>query len=104
RSGAESLYDAVHIACLDGGIVVDPTIFARAAAEAARVVGDHGAVGKVRRQRAEPAGVHGLADHEQRWTFVSRGQRAVDVIDDVGLGGYELVRLHRSIDVPQVEN
>src|SRR5439155_11024567 len=104
RSDAESLDDGMHIACLNGGRVLDLAVFADAAAEAARVIGDHGAVGEVRRQRTEAAGVHGLGDHEQRWTSVGGGQRAADVIDDVGFGGYKLVRLHRNIDFSQVEN
>src|SRR5207248_1626139 len=101
---AESLDDGVHIVCLDGGCVLDPAVFADAPAEAAGVIGDHGAVGEVRRQRAESAGVHGLGDHEQRWTSVGGGQWAADVIDDVGLGGCKLVRLHTCIDCSQVEN
>src|SRR5215467_5096272 len=56
--------NGVHIVCLDGGRVVDPAVFADATAEAAWVIGDHGAVGEVRRQRTEAAGVHGLGDHE----------------------------------------
>ena len=94
RAGVESPDDGVHIACLDGGCVVDPTVFADAAAEAARVIGDHGAVGEVRRQRAEAAGVHRLPDHEQRGASVGGGQRALDVVDDVGLAGIEGVRIH----------
>ena len=71
--------------------MVDPAVSAGAAAEAARVIGDHGAVGEVRRQRVEAAGGHGLADHEQRRASVGGGQRAVDVIGDVGVGGFESV-------------
>ena len=74
------------------GVVVDPAVLAGAAAEAARVVGDDGAVGEVRRQRAEAAGVHRLADHEQRRASVGGGQRAVDVVGDVDLGGFKHVR------------
>src|SRR5712691_6882735 len=97
-------HDGVHIVCLDGGSVDYLAIFADAAAEAARVIGDHGAIGEVRRQRTEAAGVHGLGDHEQWWASSSGGQRAVDVVDDVGLDGFKLVCRHMSIDFSLVEN
>src|SRR5205807_10390227 len=38
----------------------------------------------------------GLADHEQRWASVGGGQRATDVVDDVGLWGFEHVRRRHS--------
>ena len=47
RANAERLDHGVHVVRLDGGRVVDPAVLAGAAAEAARVVGDHGAVGEV---------------------------------------------------------
>ena len=46
RAGAERLDHGVHVAGLDRGRVVDPAVFAGAAAEAARVIGDHRAVGE----------------------------------------------------------
>ena len=70
---AQSTNHGVHIVCLDGGRVVHAAVFANAAADAARVIGDHGAVREVRRQRSEAAGVHGLGDHEQRWSSVGGG-------------------------------
>jgi hypothetical protein len=91
RAGAERLDDGVHILGLDRGRMVDPAVSAGAAAEAARVIRDHRAVGEVRHQRAEAAGVHGLSDHEQRRASVRGGERAVDVIGDVRLGGLEHV-------------
>ena len=75
---------------LDGGRVVGPAVVARAAAEAARVVGDDGAVREMRRQRAEAARVHRLADHQQRRAAVRGGQRAADVVDDLGAGCLEV--------------
>ena len=90
RAGVERLDDGVYVDCLDRGRMIDATVFAGAAAEAARVIGDHGAVGEVRRQRAEAAGGHGLTDHEQWWASVRGGQRAVDVIGDVGLVGLKM--------------
>jgi len=85
--------------------MVDPAVFASAAAETAWVVGDHGAVGEVRRQRSEAAGVHGLADHEQRWASVGRRQRAVYVVGDVDLGGFKHVRRrHGNVDPPVLRN
>ena len=89
--GAECLDDGVNVVCLDRGRIVDPAVSASAAAEAARVIGDHGAVGEVRGQRAKAAGGHGLTDHEQRWTSVGGGQRAVNVIGDVGPGRFKCV-------------
>ena len=47
RADAECFDHGVHVVRLEGGGVVDPAVFAGAAAEAARVVGDHGAVGEV---------------------------------------------------------
>jgi hypothetical protein len=89
RADAERLDNGVHVVGLDCGRVVDPAVSAGAAAESARVIGDHGAVGEVRRQYGEAAGVHGLADHEQRWPSVGGGQRAVDVLGEVYHGGFK---------------
>src|SRR5207249_1290299 len=94
----------VNVVRLDCRGVVDLAVFADAAAEAARVTRDDRAIREVRRQRAEAAGVHRLRDHEQRRASVRGGQRAMDVIDDVGPGGYKLVRRHISIDVSRVES
>src|ERR1039457_2497655 len=80
RADAESPDDSVHIVCMDGRHVVNSAIFAHAATETARVMGDHGAVGEVRCQRAKTAGVHRLPEHEHRWTTVGGGQRALDVV------------------------
>ena len=105
RAGAERLDDGVHVVRLDRGRMVDPAVLADAAAEAARVIPDHGAVGEVRRQRGEATGVHGLTDHEQRWASVGGGQRPVDVIGDVGLGGLKHVcRRHDGVDRSRIEN
>jgi hypothetical protein len=105
RADTERLNDGVYVVRLDRGRMIDPVVFAAAAAEAARVIGDHGAVGEVRSQRTEAAGVHRLADHEQRWASVSGGQRAVDVVDDIDLGGFKHVRLrHDNVDSLRVQN
>jgi len=45
-AGAECFDHGVHVAGLERGGVVDPAVFAGAAAEAARVIGDHSAVGE----------------------------------------------------------
>jgi hypothetical protein len=100
-AGGERLDDGVDVVRLDRGIVVDPGVLADAAAQAARVIGDHGPVGKVRRQGVEAAGGHRLADHEQRWTAVDGGQRAPNVVGDLGLGGFEHVRCHASTTTPE---
>jgi hypothetical protein len=47
RADAERLDDGVHVVGLERRRIVDPAVLAGAAAEAARVVGDHGAVGEV---------------------------------------------------------
>jgi len=73
RANAEGLHNGVHVIRLDRGRVVDPAVFAGAAANSARVVGDHGSLREMRRQRIEAAGGHGLADHEQRWAPVGAG-------------------------------
>jgi hypothetical protein len=99
-AGAERLDDSVYVGRLDRGRVVDPAVLADAAAEAARVIGHHGPVREVRRQRVEAAGVHRLGDHEQRWASVDGGQRATDVIGDLGLGGFEHVRRHDNTTAP----
>jgi hypothetical protein len=96
RTGAELLDHAVHILGLDGRRVVDPAIFARAAPDSARVVGDHRAIREVRRQRREAGGVHRLPDHEQRGPAVRRRQRAAHVIDDLGVRSDQLAGLHMS--------
>ncbi len=46
RANTERLDNGVRVLRLDRGRIVDPAVFAGAAAEAARVIGDHGAVGK----------------------------------------------------------
>jgi hypothetical protein len=84
RAGAERLDHGVHVVGLNRGRIVDPPVAAGAAAEAARVVRDHRAVGEVRRQRVEAAGRHRLTDHEQRGASVGCGQRPADVVGDVG--------------------
>ena len=89
RANAERLDNGVYVVRLDRGRILDPAVLAGAAAEASWVIGDHGAVGEERRQRTEAAGVHGLADHEQWWPSVGGGQRAVDVVGDVYLGGFK---------------
>src|SRR5207247_5249943 len=66
-AGAERLDDGVYVVRLDRGIVIDPAVLADAATKAARVIGDHGPVREVRRQRLEAAGGHRLADPGQRW-------------------------------------
>ena len=86
-----ALDDGVHVVRLDRGRMVDPAVLAGAAAEAARVIPDHGAVGEMRRQGGEATGVHGLTDHEQRWPSVGGGQRPIHVIGDVDLGGFKHV-------------
>ena len=63
-AGSERLDDGMDVVRLDRGRVVDPAVLADAAAETARVIGDHGPVREVRRQRVEAAGSHRLADHE----------------------------------------
>ena len=99
RAGAERLDDDVHVGGLDRGRIGHPAVLADAAAEAARVIGDHGAVREVRRQRGEAAGVHGLADHQQRWASVGGRQWAVDVIGDIGLGRFKDLHRHGSVDL-----
>jgi hypothetical protein len=100
RPGAARLDDGVHVVRLDRGRIVDPAVLARAAADAARVISDHGAVGKMRRQRGEATGLHGLTDHQQQWAPIGGGQRAMDVIGDVHLGGLQHVhRRHASVDL-----
>ncbi len=47
RADAERLDHGVHVIGLDRGRMVDPAVLAGAAAEAARVSGDHGAVGEM---------------------------------------------------------
>ncbi len=100
RAGAERLDDGVYVVRLNRGRIVDPAVLANAAAEAARVIGDHGPVREMRRQRVEAAGVHRLTDHEQRWAYVGGGQRATDVIGDVCPGGFEHVRCHATTTAP----
>jgi hypothetical protein len=105
RADAERVNDGVYVVRLDRGRMIDPVVFAAAAAEAARVIGDHGAVREVRSHRTEAAGVHRLADHEQRWASVRGGQRAVDIVGDVDLGGLKHVRLrHGRVDSLRVQN
>jgi hypothetical protein len=94
RPGTERLDDGVYVVRLDGGRVVDAPVPADAPAEAARVIRDHGAVGEVRRQGGEAAGVHRLPDHVEGWPSVDGGQRAADVVGDLGLGGFEHVSFH----------
>ena len=55
----ERLGNGVHVVRLDRGRVVDPAVFAGAAAEPARVIRDHGAVRELGRQRAKPLAVIG---------------------------------------------
>ena len=55
----------VHVVGLLLGGVVGAAVLARAPAEAARVVGDDGAVGEVRARASKSAGVHGLGDQQQ---------------------------------------
>src|SRR5262245_37852210 len=64
------------------------------ATSASAVVGDHGAVREMRRQRSEAAGIHWLADHDQRWVSIGGRQRAVDVVDEVDIGSLEHLRSH----------
>ncbi len=104
-AGVECLDKAMYVVRLDRGRMVDPAVLADAAAEAARVIGDHGPVREVRCQRGEAAGVHRLADHEQRWASVGGGQRATDVVGNVGPVGFERVHSrHDSFDRSRVEN
>jgi len=86
--------------------VVGPAVAAGAAAEAARVIRDHGAVGEVRRERAESARVHRLTDHEQRRAAVRGRQRAADVVGDLRPAGVEHVRRRRHVafDRSRAEN
>ena len=91
RADPERLDDGVHIIGLDGGRVVDAAVLAGAATEAARVIGDHGAIREMRGQGGEAAGLHGLSDHEQRRASVGAGWRSVDVVGDVDLGRLEHV-------------
>ena len=66
RAGAKRDDDAVQILGVLLGGVVGPAVVADAAANAAGVVRDDGAVAEVRRECGEAAGVHGSTDHEQR--------------------------------------
>ena len=107
RTGAERLDHRVQIARLDRRRVVFPAVSANAAAEPARVIGDNGAVGKVRGQSIEATGGHRLTDHEQRQTSVRGWQRAAHVVGDVRLDRLEYVRLYRHhgpVDLARVEN
>ena len=105
RAGIERLDHGVHVIRLDRGRLVDPAVFADAAAEAPRVIGDHGAVGEVRCQRGEAGGGHGLPDHEQRRASAGSGQWAVDVVGDIGLGGFKDVhRRHDNVDLAGAGN
>lgn len=59
---AESFDQRVEVGCLDLRPVVHLAVLARAARKTSRVISDYRAVRKERHQRAEAAGVHGLAD------------------------------------------
>src|SRR5690606_35367679 len=96
--------ERVQIGGLGLWAVVVSAVLADAAAQAARVVGDHGAVGEVGRKRAEALCRHGLTDHEQRGAPVSGRQRATDVVDEVDLGCLESVCSHTPMDCLHLEN
>ena len=89
RSGVERGDDGVDVRGLLLGVVVGAAVAPRAAAEAAGVVRDDGAVGKVRRESAEPTGVHRLTDQHQRRSSVLGRQRPVDVVGHGGSGHVE---------------
>jgi hypothetical protein len=91
RSGVERRDDGVHVLRLHHRIVVAAVVGANAATEPARVVRDDRAIGEVRRERAEPAGVHGLADHHQHRPAVGGRQRSVDVVGQRGARHVERV-------------
>src|SRR5579884_1837785 len=94
RSGRERIDDRVHVLGLDRGVMVDATIFPGAASQPAGVIRHHRAIWKVGGERAEPAGIHGLADHEERWTSVGGRQWPLYVEDDVGFIGPKGTGLH----------
>ena len=68
RTGAEGLDERVQVGRLDLGTVVDPAVLAGAAAQAARVVGDHRAVGKCAVSAAKPLASIG-------WAIMTSGGR-----------------------------
>jgi hypothetical protein len=86
---AQRLDDRVHVVRLNCRVMVDAAVLAGAAAEAARVVRDDGAVRKEGGQRGEAAGLHRLPDHEQRRAPVRRRHGAVEVVGEIGVGRLE---------------
>jgi hypothetical protein len=104
-TSAKGINQGVHVVGLDRGRIVDTAVSARAAAQAARVIRDHRSVRKMGRERGEPLGGHRLTDHDQRRSSVGGGQRAVDVVDDVGFGGLERACCpHVSLDPVRDQN
>jgi hypothetical protein len=104
RPGTERLDHGMDVLRLDRRVVIDAAVRAHAAAEAARVVGDHGPVREVRRQRGEAGGVHRLADQEQGRASVGGRQRAADVVGNGRPGGVERVcGRHASFDGSRIE-
>ena len=80
RTGAERLDQGVHVVRLDRGRIVDAAVSARAAAEAARVVGDDRAVGEIARRawrsprRSSADRSSSAAGVRRRWA-AGRGRR-----------------------------
>ena len=84
----------VEVLRLQGRVVQGAAVAAGAPAESARVVRDDGAVRELGDQVGEAVGGHGLADDQQHLSPVGRGQRAVHVVDDLGVGQGQGAGLH----------
>ncbi len=104
RPGPECPDDGVHVVGLGLRRVVDPPVPAGAAAEPARVVGDHGPLGEARGERGEAGGVHGMPDHEQRRGSVRGRQRPVNVVHEIRAVRPDRVSLHTRADRPRTGN
>jgi hypothetical protein len=92
RSGAERIDHGLDVLRLERRRMVDAAVLARAAPQAAGVVGDDRAVGELRGQGGEAVGVHGLTDHHQRRAPLRGRQRSAHVVGDLGLRGLQDVR------------
>jgi hypothetical protein len=68
------------------GLVVATVAAHRAATQAARVVGDDGAVRELSGQIGEAVGLHRLADHEQQGPSVGGRDGSVHVVHEVDVG------------------
>ena len=93
RPGTERVDDAVDVLGVLPGRALGAAVSPGAATQAAGVVGDDGAVGEVRRECAEAAGVHGMTDQHQRRKPSRRGKGTANVVDESSLGRLEAERV-----------